>query len=246
MSLATFNCLAVLENPRVPDDSKRKTFIVDAQIYLNGSLPALVACLKWYNAEDFVFPDVPGTYSLWIQAANMMDAVVHYSTSLETKDYQFAGDILDLIYLGPPEDVSPFHRAIAHICGPVSKPNEHDGTFEIKAEQYISALKVPGTIQFKVVIPNIPRYSKRKPVPAANSRALITGRITDVECVLDAEEKPLSVKHFVLEMDSVVFLGSGKGAGPVETPVMKPVFKTEGGTPSRLKFNFTKQLQTLM
>ncbi|KAJ7024261.1 hypothetical protein C8F04DRAFT_1270451 [Mycena alexandri] len=243
MSLVTFNCLAVLENPRVPDDKKPKSCIVDAQIFLNGSLPSLVACLRWYNAENFEFPDMIGTYSLWIQAANMTEAVEHFSTSLKTKDYQFAGDILDLIHLGPAEEIDPFHRAIVHVCGTVSKPNENDGIFEINAEQYISALKLPGAIRFKVVIPNIPRYSKKKPVPSANSRALITGHITDVEHLLDAEEKPRSVLHFVIEMNTVVFLGSVKG-GTGETPVMKPAFKTEGGTPSQLKFSFAKQLQT--
>ncbi|KAJ7754778.1 hypothetical protein B0H16DRAFT_1458824 [Mycena metata] len=139
--------------------------------------------------------------------------------------------------------VSPFHRVIAHISGMVSKQNERNGTFEMKGEQYISALKAPGTIEFKVNIPNNPRYSKKKPDPAANSRALITGHIIDAECVLDADEKPLSVKHFVLEMNMIIFLSS-KGAGPGETPVMRSAFKTEGGTPSQLKFSFTKQLQT--
>ncbi|KAJ7029118.1 hypothetical protein C8F04DRAFT_1265339 [Mycena alexandri] len=204
MSLVTFNCLAVLENPRVPDDTKRKSFVVDAQVYLNGSIAGLVGCLRWYNANDFVFPDEPAKYSLWIQAANMTKAVQHHSDSLETKNYHFAGDILDLAYLGPPDAFSPFNRAIAHVCGTVLAVNEKDSTFDVKAEQYITALGTPGVIHFRFNIPNIPRYNKKKPLPAVGSRALATGRIIDVERLLDADKEPVAVKHFVLEMDSII------------------------------------------
>ncbi|KAJ7181968.1 hypothetical protein C8R46DRAFT_1210434 [Mycena filopes] len=244
MSLVTFNCLAVLENPRVPDEAKQRSVVVDAQVFLNGSLPGLVACLRWYNEKGFEFPETIGTYSLWVQVASMTDAVEHFS-DMQTRDYHFAGDILELIHLGPATQINPYHRTIVHLCGMVANPDEHDGTFEINAQQYITALKAPGAIRFKVLIPNNPRYTnKKKPVPAVNSRALVTGRVVDVQCVLDNDGKPRSVTHFVVEMDTVVFLGSTRGASG-ETPVMKPAFKNERGTPSQLKFSLSQpQLQT--
>ncbi|KAJ7183819.1 hypothetical protein C8R46DRAFT_821585, partial [Mycena filopes] len=198
MSLVTFNCLAVLENPRVPDEAKQRSVVVDAQVFLNGSLPGLVACLRWYNEKGFEFPETIGTYSLWVQVASMTDAVEHFS-DMQTRDYHFAGDILEvmspsslcqyyaqsslqLIHLGPATQINPYHRTIVHLCGMVANPDEHDGTFEINAQQYITALKAPGAIRFKVLIPNNPRYTnKKKPVPAVNSRALVTGRVVDVQ-----------------------------------------------------------------
>lgn len=67
--LFTLTCLAALENPRIGDPvEKPKTVTVDAQIYLNGSTPALVGCLRWYNKDDFKFPESEiGGFQLWIQ-----------------------------------------------------------------------------------------------------------------------------------------------------------------------------------
>ncbi|KAJ6556074.1 hypothetical protein B0H19DRAFT_1071209 [Mycena capillaripes] len=203
----------------------------------NGSVdeltkPSLVGCLTWYNRENFEFPDTIGGYSLWLQTASMTDAVAHHSTGVTSKDYQFAGDILDLIYLGPAQELDMAHCSVIDIYGTASNPNESDGTFNVCAEQYISALKVLTPIIFKVLIPNIPRYTsmKKKPVPTANSRVLFTGHIMDVEPAND--KKAGSVVHFVVDMYSVFFLKGADGS-----PAVKPAIKTEG-TPAQLKFNF--------
>ncbi|KAJ7437948.1 hypothetical protein FB451DRAFT_1192930 [Mycena latifolia] len=241
MVMTTFSCIAVLENPRTPNPEKPRSYMLDAQIYLNGSTPALIGCLTWYNENDFKFPEAISAYNLCIQVARMSDAVAHHSTALGWKEYHFAGDIIELVYLGPADEVDVCHRAIVHACGTVSNPNVDDNTFEIRAEQYISALKGCGPVPFKVFVPDIPRFAKSKNIPNANSRALIIGRITDVECLLDNDNKPGSVVHFIVEMHTVYFLGAVKGS--LDTPAQKLV-KTEG-TPTQLKFNFSqKQLMT--
>ncbi|KAJ7149085.1 hypothetical protein C8R43DRAFT_1128845 [Mycena crocata] len=240
MSLVSLNCIAVLENPRVPDiKEKPNSYIVDAQIYLNGSVAALVGCLRWYNAENFEFPEAVGAYDLWIQAAGMTESIEHHSKTLKTKDYHIAGDIIELTYLGPAEDIDLRRRAVLHALGTTVNPNSDNATFEIQSEQYLSALKAPAKIHFMVLIPDTPRY-KKKTVPSVNSRVLVTGRIMDVEFVVDDNEMPISVKHFIVDMESFVFAGSK--APHANTPAPK-IAKTEG-TPAQLKFDFSKVLNT--
>ncbi|KAJ7067746.1 hypothetical protein B0H15DRAFT_807453 [Mycena belliarum] len=122
-----------------------------------------------------------------------------------------------------------------------------DRTFEVHADQYITGLKGPGSSHYKVLIPSTPRY-KKQPVPSVNGGVVVTGRITDVERLLDNDNgKPGSVVHFVVDMDTVVFMGYGKGAG-ADTPRQQcssctTAVKTEG-TPAQLKFNFSQKLRT--
>ncbi|KAJ7682989.1 hypothetical protein B0H17DRAFT_1205412 [Mycena rosella] len=220
--LVTFECIAVLENPRIGNADKPRTVTLDAQIYLGGSLPSLTI----------------SAFKLWIQASRMNDAVAHHSDALASKDYHFAGDILDLVYLGPADELDVCHRAIVHALGTVDHPNTNDSTFEVHAEQYIAALKGPGPIYFKVLIPDIPRYKNKKPVPNLNSRVMVTGFIMDVQFLLDDQGNSGVVSHFIVDMNSVQFLGLVPKAVS-DTPGQKPI-KTEG-TPAQLKFNFGQQ-----
>ncbi|KAJ7094145.1 hypothetical protein C8R44DRAFT_749658 [Mycena epipterygia] len=205
-----------LENPRIGDPvGKPKTVTVDTQIYLDGSTPALVGCLRWYNKDDFKFPESEiGGFQLWIQLA----------------------------YLGPASEIDMCHRAIVHVLGMASHTSTDDATFEVHAEQWISALGGPGVAPFKFLIPDNGRYKgKKKPVPSENSRVLVTGRIMDVECHRESDGAAGAVAQFFADMETVVFLGSNqKGTG---TPAHKAPVKTEG-TPAQLKFSFTKPHQT--
>ncbi|KAJ7480564.1 hypothetical protein FB451DRAFT_1446376 [Mycena latifolia] len=67
MVMTTFSCIAVLENPRTPSPEKPRSYMLDAQIYLNGSTPALIGCSNWYNEKDFKFPEAISAYDLCIQ-----------------------------------------------------------------------------------------------------------------------------------------------------------------------------------
>ncbi|KAJ6530920.1 hypothetical protein DFH09DRAFT_1093315 [Mycena vulgaris] len=209
MSLVTLECLAVLENPRVGVSDKPKSVTLDAQIYLDGSQTSLIGCLTWYNEHNFDFPEELSAYRLWVQ----------------------------LVYLGPTSELDLRYRAIAHICGTVSHTNAKDGTFQVDAEQYITALRAAAAMPFKVIIPDSPRYRTKKPVPTQGGRVLVTGHIMDVERLLDNKDStPGSVVHFIVEMNTVVFLGaSAKGDGG--TPAAQKSVKTEGA-PTQLKFNF--------
>jgi hypothetical protein len=62
MSSATISAIAVFENPRRADKGP-KMLMFDAQIYLEGGRPPIVAILRYFNSHDQAFEDV-GVYSI--------------------------------------------------------------------------------------------------------------------------------------------------------------------------------------
>ncbi|KAJ6522020.1 hypothetical protein B0H19DRAFT_1277520 [Mycena capillaripes] len=223
MSSAAFTGLAVLENPRVIP--KTKTVVFDLQAYLPSSQPALIGSIRYFNAENLEFPDV-GCYAAWISVARTLPTVEVYSQSLGPADYHIIGDAVWLIPLGSPETFSLNHAVFVHVCGLATNINRDDATFDIVAEQYVSATKKPEIFPIRCMIPDTPRFQRYKPIPTNNKFVSVTGFLNGVE-----RDDDHTVKHFIMDIDQVVF-GQSTSAQKAENSPTKIV----SGTPARLKF----------
>ncbi|KAK6981295.1 hypothetical protein R3P38DRAFT_3376237 [Favolaschia claudopus] len=71
-----------------------------------------------------------------------------YSQELAPLDYHWFGDAVSLIPLGPPDSLNLRTHATVHVCGAPSNIDKENSTFDIKAEQYLSAPKqrFPGSL----------------------------------------------------------------------------------------------------
>ncbi|KAF7354168.1 hypothetical protein MVEN_01104500 [Mycena venus] len=223
MSSAAYTGVGVLENPRVI--GKGKTVVLDLQAYLPSSEPALIGSVRYFNANNMEFPDV-GCYAAWISVARTLPTVEVYSQSLGPADYHIIGDVVWLIPLGSPENVPLNNAAFVQVCGNATNINKDDATFEIIAEQYVSATKKPEVFPVRCLIPDTPRFQKYKPVPANKKFVSVTGFLTGVE-----RDEDHTVKHFIVDVDQVVF-GQSVSAPKAESSPTKIV----SGTPARLKF----------
>lgn len=86
--------------------------------------------------------------------------------------------------------------------------NQDDATFEIVAEQYVSATKSHESFPVRCFIPNTPRFDKYKPVPKKPGKFVsVTGFLTGME-----RNDDNTVKHFLIDVDQVVFLGQQPGS----------------------------------
>ncbi|KAJ7710859.1 hypothetical protein B0H17DRAFT_1190539 [Mycena rosella] len=223
MSAASFNALAVLENPRVIP--KTKTVVFDAQVYLGSAEPALIVSLRYFNANNQNFPDV-AAYNVDVYLARSAPTVEVYSQELTPVYYHAFGDITRMIPLGSPENFDLCHPAAVHVCGPASNINKDDSTFEIHAEQHLFATKSPSSaFPVRCLFPDTNRWKKYKPVPGEVKCAAIEGLITGVERNADctAEESPTKINLGTPAcLKFTGFFGSQKtNAKPDEEPQSK-------------------------
>ncbi|KAF7366803.1 hypothetical protein MSAN_00938600 [Mycena sanguinolenta] len=219
--------LAVLENPRVIP--KTKTVVFDGQIYLGSSEPAIIVSLRYYNATDMAFPDV-GRYSVVVHPARTSPTVEVYSQELTPVDYHAFGDIVSIIPLGSPENFELQHHAVVHVCGVPSNVNKKNSTFEIHAEQYLSATKSTDNVfPVQCLFPATPRWEKYKPIPAKGKSVAIEGLLTGVE-----RNDDRTVNRFIVDLEKVTFLGTA--ASGVPKAEESPTKMINNGTPARLKF----------
>ncbi|KAJ7278110.1 hypothetical protein C8J57DRAFT_1221968 [Mycena rebaudengoi] len=208
MSSVSLSAIAVLENPRqIP---KTKTIVFDAQIYLGSSEPALIMSLHYYNADNMEFSDVT-CCKADIHPARTSPTVEVYSQELTPVDYHAFGDIVHLVPLGSPENFDLRHQPVVHACGLPSSIDKEDSTFEINAEQYLSANKQTDNVfPLRCLFPATPRWERYKPMPAKGKSVAIEGVM------------------------NVTFLGQTPTAPKAETSPAKPVHT--GGTSAHLKF----------
>ncbi|KAJ7904156.1 hypothetical protein B0H13DRAFT_1620653 [Mycena leptocephala] len=196
MPSASFTGLAVLENPRVIP--KSKTVVFDLQAYLPSSEPALIGSIRYFNQNNLELPEV-GCYAAWISVARTLPTVEVYSQSLGPADYHIIGDAVWLIPLGSPENFSLNQPLFVQVCGVATNMKKDDATFEIAAEQYISATKKPEILPTRCMIPDTRRFEKYKPIPAKGEFVSVTGFLTGVE-----RNDDHTVKQFLIDVDQVV------------------------------------------
>jgi hypothetical protein len=120
--------------------------------------------------------------------------------------------------LGSPENFDLRHRPVVHACGLPISIDKEDSTFEINAEQYLSANKQTDNVfPLRCLFPATPRWERYKPMPAKGKSVAIEGVITGVE-----RNEDRTVKHFIVDMEKVTFLGQTPTAPKAETSPAKP------------------------
>ncbi|KAJ7100715.1 hypothetical protein B0H15DRAFT_770251 [Mycena belliarum] len=198
MSSAFLHGIAVLENPRVIP--KSRTIVFDAQLFLPSSEPALIGNLRYFNDNNIQLPSDVCCCSI----ARSIPTFEAYSQTLSPLDYHIIGDIIMLRPLGSPDDFDLGHRSIITICGVPTNINSDDSTFDIAAEQYLSATKSPSELfPTRCLIPDIAKFKKYKPIPAKGKSVSVLGFLTGLE-----RNEDKTVKYFIIDVDSVTFFGA--------------------------------------
>ncbi|KAJ7658456.1 hypothetical protein B0H17DRAFT_1213203 [Mycena rosella] len=216
MSSAASTGLAVLENPRIIP--KTKTVVFDLQACLSSSEPALIGSVRYLHRDNLDFPEV-GCYAAWISVARTLPTVEVYSQDLGPMDYHVIGDAVWTFCFSQP--------AFVQMCGLATNPDKDDGTFEVIAEQYVTATRSAECFPICCLIPDTPRFHKYKPISSKGKFVSVTGFLTGIE-----RNDDHTVKHFLLDVDQVVFLGQSASAPKDE----RSPNKIASGTPARLKF----------
>ncbi|KAJ7169785.1 hypothetical protein C8R46DRAFT_1217449 [Mycena filopes] len=225
MSSTTLHGLAVLENPRVIP--KTKTTVFDGQLFLPSTEPALIGSFRYFNENNLTFAEV-GYYDVGIRVARTTPTVEVYSQTLTPVDYHIMGDIFSLAPLGSPESFDLCNRTSIAVCGVATNINRDDATFEVDAEQYLAVTRSLEVFPARCLIPDTPRFKKYKPVPNKGKSVLVTGFLTGLE-----RNDDKTVKHFIVDVDTVVFLGQ---PGPTAPKAEESPTKISQGTPASLKF----------
>ncbi|KAJ7233377.1 hypothetical protein C8J57DRAFT_1532514 [Mycena rebaudengoi] len=223
MSSTLLHAIAVLENPRVIP--KTKTVVFDGQIFLPSSEPALIGSFRYFNTNDIQLLEV-GCYSVDMRVARTNPTVEVFSQDLTPIDYNIMGDIASLIPLGSPESLDLCHPSYATVCGVAHSINRDDATFELNAEQYLSATRASEAFPTRCLIPSIPKFNKFKPIPGDGKSATVSGFLTGLE-----RNDDKMVKHFIVDVDTVTFHGGSTAPKAEQSPA-----KIVNGTPARLKF----------
>ncbi|KAJ7926817.1 hypothetical protein B0H13DRAFT_1861835 [Mycena leptocephala] len=126
MSSAILHGIAVLENPRVVPKLK--------------TTPALIGSFRYFNDKNLQFPDV-GCYNVDIRVARTTPTIEVFSQTITPVDYHVVGDIVSLIPLGSPENFDLGYPSFMTVCGVPTNMNREDTTFDLNAEQYLSATR---------------------------------------------------------------------------------------------------------
>ncbi|KAJ7217387.1 hypothetical protein C8J57DRAFT_1095875 [Mycena rebaudengoi] len=210
----SITAIAILENPRVIP--KMKTTVLNAQIFLGSSEPALICNLHYFNANNIVFKDIPEAFVIILQGARALTDAQTYSQQLAALDYHIMGDIVWLVRLGSPGDFDICQRPYTHITGLPSNINKDDATFEVNVEQYIAATKSTKLFPARCLIPDTARFKNFKPVPSQGKCVSVMGHLSAVE-----RDDNRAVKNFFIDVDNVIFLGQQGGGMPkaAESPM---------------------------
>ncbi|KAJ7165306.1 hypothetical protein C8R46DRAFT_1035900 [Mycena filopes] len=112
-----------------------------------------------------------------------------------------------------------FSHSIA-VCGVASNINHDDATFELGAEQHISATRSPSeSFVVRYLIQDTARSKKYQPIPS-NGKRYSPRFLTSLE-----RKEDKTVKHFIIELETVNFVGrSGSSALKAEESLSK-IFK---------------------
>ncbi|KAF8056976.1 hypothetical protein FPV67DRAFT_1677733 [Lyophyllum atratum] len=212
--------IAILENPRPEPITLKngttttgKSIVFDAQFYVNPST-TIVACLRYFNANDLAFGDI-GHYFVYTTVAKMVKGANIHSRDLGEEDYHLVGDIQFLM----PADVDDLRvQPYVDICGLPKNIDRNDAAFDIHAPQYTAALREnrdDSVFPARALIPDSPRYNKnnKKPVPSANTYVHIRGFIKRME--QDDAGRPI---RFFVDVDNITFLGHPTTPAQSESP----------------------------
>ncbi|KAK6988343.1 hypothetical protein R3P38DRAFT_2573395, partial [Favolaschia claudopus] len=210
----------VLENPRAIPNTN--TILFDSQMYLASSEPATVGSLRYFNENKLEFAPV-SCCSVVIHAARISPDIEVFSDKLAAVDYHLFGDIISLIPFGLPESFTPKYHPFVSVCGAASNVDKQNSSFDITAEQYLSANKAYNN-QFPVhfVFPDTPRWQNKKPLPGPGKPVVVDGFLTGVERNPDR-----TVKHFIIDIEKVTFVGQGTSAPKAEPSPVK--LKSDSG-----------------
>ncbi|KAK6988814.1 hypothetical protein R3P38DRAFT_3331900 [Favolaschia claudopus] len=212
------NTLAIKERK-----GRNLNVVFDGQIYLGSSIGATIGSLRYFSSDNQDFADV-GCYCAVIQPARITPTLEVYSQELAPLDYHFFGDII--ILLGSPDTLNIRTHATVHVCGVSSNINKPNSTFDIEAEQYLSATKTPDNgFPVHCVFPATPRGEKYKPIPGKGKSVSVEGFLTGLELNDDR---------------SVTFLGNASSTAPKAEESPTRIVNT--CTPARLKFTLEVKL----
>ncbi|KAK6984325.1 hypothetical protein R3P38DRAFT_2806684 [Favolaschia claudopus] len=85
--------------------------------------------------------------------------------------------VLQIIPLGSPDDINLRTHATVHVCGVPSDIDKANSTFDVKAEQYLSATRTPNNVfPIHCVFPATLRWEKYKPIPGKGKSVSVEGR----------------------------------------------------------------------
>ncbi|KAJ7930211.1 hypothetical protein B0H13DRAFT_1859046 [Mycena leptocephala] len=155
-------------------------------------------CPWWWGSTTAPLPS--------LAVARTLPTAEVYSQDLGAMDYHVIGDAV-------------------WVCGVATNMNKEDATFEIVAEQYVSATRSSESFPTRCLIPDTPRFQNYKPILSKGKFVSVTGFLTGVE--------RNDEKHFLLDVDQVVFLGQQPHSAPKAEHSPN---KITSGTPARLKF----------
>ncbi|KAF7372299.1 hypothetical protein MVEN_00090000 [Mycena venus] len=231
MSSITLHGVAALENPRViptKDGKKGKMTVLDGQLFLPSSEPALIGSFHFFNENNLDLPDV-GCYSIGVRIARTTPTVEVYSKTLAPVDYHVIGDIFSLIPLGSTDKFDLRHLSSIAICGVPTNIDRDNATFDLNAEQYLHATRSSEAFPTQCIIPNSPKFKNYKPIPSKGKSVSVTGFLTGLE-----RNEDKTVKYFIVDVDTVTFLG--QPAGSTAPKAEESPTKISNGTPANLKF----------
>ncbi|KAK6971632.1 hypothetical protein R3P38DRAFT_3242019 [Favolaschia claudopus] len=212
MSSASIFVLAVLENPRVIDETK--TVVFDGQIYLGSSIGAhrLTSLFQFRQ---------PGLRRCWVLLSGhpgVFDTFSYHSythinvyglrvplrlsrctpRSLLLLIITSSEDIGSIIPLGSPDTFNIRTHATVHVCGVPSNIDKPNSTFDVKAESYLSTTKTPdNTFSVHCVFPRATKRAARQH-SRSNPHAIRAARW------LLAAHRKLSI----VDIEKVSFLGN--------------------------------------
>ncbi|KAJ7146643.1 hypothetical protein C8R44DRAFT_864381 [Mycena epipterygia] len=108
-----------------------------------------------------------------------------FSSALKPNDYHIIGDAV-------------------WVCGVAINADKQDATFDIVAEQYVTATRCRETFPVRCLILNIKCFEKYKPIPCNGKYVSVTGFLDGIE---RNEDDDKTIKHFIITINQVVFLG---------------------------------------
>lgn len=101
-------------------------------------------------------------------------------------------------------------RAIVIVSGLPTNINRADGVFDIDVEQWVGATKKIESFPARFTFPNSPRFTN-KPVPAKGKPISVIGYLAGIE-----RNEDKSVNRFLIDIESITFLGSSRSAPVAE------------------------------
>lgn len=99
-----------------------------------------------------------------------------------------------------------------HICGVPTNIDNKDLTYEFHVTQYLSATRsADNAFPVRCLYPPGPRWEKYKPMPGKGKSVAIEGILTGLE-----RNDDRTVKHFIIDLEKVTFLGQAATAPRAE------------------------------